>query len=101
MLKRECELGRVAWRMPCTVQSASRHEDGYRLQTSQGLLAARQLVLGRGGLAIPQLGANDFACAMARQFGLQLLDTRPARGPLTFDRWEGRRLVRGLVSKVK
>src|SRR3546814_369886 len=59
MLKRECELGRVAWRMPCTVQSVSRHEDGYRLQTSQGLIAARQLVLASGGMAIPQLGATD------------------------------------------
>src|SRR3546814_6130264 len=74
MLKRECELGRVAWRMPCTVQSVSRHEDGYRLQTSQGLIAARQLVLASGGMAIPQLGATDFALGISRQFGLKRVE---------------------------
>src|SRR3546814_11737177 len=71
--------------MPCTVQSVSRHEDGYRLQTSQGLIAARQLVLASGGMAIPQLGATDFALGIARQFGLKVVEPRPALVPLTFD----------------
>src|SRR3546814_2450649 len=103
MLKRECELGRVAWRMPCTVQSVSRHEDGYRLQTSQGLIAARQLVLASGGMAIPQLGATDFAFGSARQFGLKVVEPRPALVPLTFDAqsWEPFGSLSGVALEVE
>src|SRR3546814_18869378 len=103
MLKRECGLGRGAWRMPCTVQSVSRHEDGYRLQTSQGLIAARQPLLASGGMAIPQLGATDFALGIARQFGLKVVEPRPALVPLTFDAqsWEPFGSLSGVALEVE
>ncbi|MGB3289636.1 MAG: NAD(P)/FAD-dependent oxidoreductase [Burkholderiaceae bacterium] len=103
MLKRECELGRVAWRMPCAVQAISRGEDGYLLQTSQGAIAARQLVLATGGMAIPQLGATDFALGIARQFGLKVVEPRPALVPLVFDAqaWEPFGSLSGLAVEVE
>src|SRR5690606_12613519 len=44
-----------------------------------------QLVLATGGMAIPQLGASDFALRIARQFGLRVVEPRPALVPLIFD----------------
>lgn len=85
VLKAECELGGVRWRMPCSVQAVARSEYGFEIQTDQGPLHARQLVLATGGMAIPQLGATDFALRLARQFGLKVVEPRPALVPLTFD----------------
>src|SRR5690606_3567188 len=50
-----------------------------------GGIEARQLVLATGGMAIPQLGATDFALRIARQFGLRVVEPRPALVPLVFD----------------
>src|SRR5690606_13340869 len=61
MLKRECDDGRVAWRMPCSVKDIVRDQEAFLLRTSQGNITARQLVMATGGMAIPQLGATDFA----------------------------------------
>ncbi|MEY2736576.1 MAG: hypothetical protein RLZ58_1985 [Pseudomonadota bacterium] len=38
-----------------------------------------------GGLPIPQIGATDFGMRIARQFGLQVVEPRPALVPLTFE----------------
>lgn len=88
MLRAECEDARVTWRMPCTVDAVSQTEGGFQLQTSEGLIEARQLVLATGGMAIPQLGATDFALRVARQFGLRVVEPRPALVPLVFSAQE-------------
>ena len=85
MLRDECDRGAVHWRMPCTVLSVAREADGFRLDTAAGPLYAARLVIATGGLAIPQLGATDFGLKIARQFGLKVIDPRPALVPLTFD----------------
>lgn len=89
MLRTECELGQVQWRMPCTVQQIKRvdsgAEGGYELATSEGLLQVDKVVIATGGLAIPQLGATDYGLKIARQFGLKVVEPRPALVPLTFD----------------
>ncbi len=45
---------------------------------------ARSLVLATGGLSIPKMGATGLAYRLARQFGHDLVRTRPALVPLTF-----------------
>lgn len=85
MLRAECEDARVAWRMPCTVEKIEQVEGGFRLHTSGGGLEVPRLVLATGGMAIPQLGATDFALKVARQFGLKVVEPRPALVPLVFD----------------
>lgn len=85
MLRAECETGRVQWRMPCQVEQISRSDAGYRLTTDQGEIRASKLVIATGGMAIPQLGATDFGLKIARQFGLKVVEPRPALVPLTFD----------------
>ncbi|NYT66630.1 NAD(P)/FAD-dependent oxidoreductase [Alcaligenaceae bacterium] len=88
LLREECQRGHVKWRMPCTVQSVAHDNDIFQLATSQGPIAAHQLVLATGGMAIPQLGATDFSLSIARQFGLKIIEPRPALVPLTFDAQE-------------
>ncbi|MVW77999.1 NAD(P)/FAD-dependent oxidoreductase [Bordetella sp. 02P26C-1] len=85
MLRAECETARVQWRMPCQVQEISRSDTGYRLGTNQGEIHAAKLVIATGGMAIPQLGATDYGLKVARQFGLKVVEPRPALVPLTFD----------------
>ena len=89
MLRVECEQGGVQWRMPCEVKEILRTErpgaTGFSVHTSVGTIEASRLVVATGGLAIPQLGATDFGLKIARQFGLKVIEPRPALVPLTFD----------------
>jgi predicted Rossmann fold flavoprotein len=45
---------------------------------------ARHLVLATGGKSIPKMGATGLAYQIAAQFGLGIIDPRPALVPLTF-----------------
>jgi predicted Rossmann fold flavoprotein len=58
--------------------------EGYVLQTSRGEVRAPRLVVATGGLSIPQIGASDFGYRIATQFGLRVIEPRPALVPLTF-----------------
>jgi len=90
MLKAECDLGGVTWRMPCKVAAIGKLGDAFRLDTDAGEIVAGKLVIASGGLSIPKIGATDFAYRIARQFGLKVIEPRPALVPLTFDddAWE-------------
>lgn len=85
LLRQECLKGGVTWRMPCSVQDIQKTDLGYRLATDQGIINCQQLVIATGGMALPQVGATDFALRVARQFGLKVIEPRPALVPLTFD----------------
>jgi len=85
MLRAECDDASVSWRMPCSVQAVEQAGGCFQLLTSSGGIEARRLVLATGGMAIPQLGATDFALRIARQFGLRIVEPRPALVPLIFD----------------
>lgn len=85
MLKRECDRGDVTWRMPCTVESIRQVANGFELQTTTGALNCRDLVIATGGTAVPQVGATDFGLKVARQFGVKVIEPRPALVPLQFD----------------
>lgn len=85
MLRQECERARVKWRMPCTVEAVKQISGGFELATSSGVLRCRDLVIATGGTAVPQVGATDFALRVAKQFGLRVIEPRPALVPLQFD----------------
>ena len=88
MLLRECDAGQVTRWQGCSVK-AVRHSVApaphYAVDTAQGTVTARALVVATGGLSIPQIGATDFGYRIARQFDIALVETRPALVPLTFD----------------
>ena len=55
---------------------------GFRVGCSQGEFVAGALVVATGGLSIPKLGATGLGYELARQFGLKVVEPRPALVPL-------------------
>ena len=84
MLEEECARGGVAWRTGCSISAVRRDDTGFALDTSAGQIVASKLVIASGGLSIPKIGASDFGYRVARQFGLKIIEPRPALVPLTF-----------------
>lgn len=104
VLKAECDVGRIAWRTPLSVEQVRQDSEGrYTLDTHSGPITARALVIATGGLSIPKIGATDFAYRVARQFGHKLIDTRPALVPLTFAAadWEPFAALSGVSLEVQ
>jgi predicted Rossmann fold flavoprotein len=85
MLLAECGAGGVTRWQPCGVQAIRHTALGYEIDTAQGTVTARSVVVATGGLSIPKIGATDFGYRIAKQFGLKLVEPRPALVPLTFD----------------
>ena len=102
MLRTETDAAGVSWRMPCSVTAITRDvpisqtapdadpsgfptRTGFIIETSHGPIHAGRVVIATGGLPIPQIGATDFGLKIARQFGLKIIEPRPALVPLTFD----------------
>ncbi|WP_236211359.1 NAD(P)/FAD-dependent oxidoreductase [Metapseudomonas otitidis] len=83
LLLEECEQAGVDLRLNTSVSAISRHEGGYRLETSQGPAQCESLVIATGGLSIPTLGATGFGYQVARQFGHTVLPTRAGLVPFT------------------
>jgi hypothetical protein len=85
MLVAECDAGHVRWMRPASVARVGRSGDTFEVETADGVLAAHRVVIATGGLSIPKIGATDFGYRIARQFGLRIVEPRPALVPLTFD----------------
>lgn len=92
MLLAECADGGVERWQPCAVRSVAfsassadgTGADSYQIDSDRGTAVARQVVIATGGLSIPPLGSSDFGYRIARQFGLRVVEPRPALVPLTF-----------------
>lgn len=83
MLLSECEKGDVELRLG-TPLGDIRHSDGtFQVQSDTRTASAPALVLATGGPSIPKLGATGFAYDLARQFGLKIIEPRPALVPFT------------------
>ena len=50
-----------------------------------GKIACQSLVVACGGKSIPKMGATGFGYEIAQQFGLKIIEPRPALVPLTLD----------------
>ncbi len=85
MLLDECAAGpgKVAIRCDEEVGEVSHDGAAFRVTTRTGTFTAPALVIATGGPSIPKMGASDFAYALARQFGLKVVEPRPALVPLT------------------
>lgn len=84
MLRAECATGDVRWAMPCKVRRVAKNAEQFEVDTEQGTQRARRVVIATGGLSIPKIGATDFGFRIARQFGLRVVEPRPALVPLSF-----------------
>jgi predicted Rossmann fold flavoprotein len=61
--------------------AVERTGDGWRVSLPVGVIACRSLVMATGGLSIPKMGATGYAYDVARQFGLRIVEPRPALVP--------------------
>lgn len=77
MLLNECSDAGVKVSCRSTVQSVTKKER-FEIKLADETLRSQSLVVATGGLSIPPLGATDFGYKLARQFGLQIEDTRAA-----------------------
>jgi predicted Rossmann fold flavoprotein len=92
MLLDESAAAGVEIRLNCEVKAVTK--DGlFRVETNQGVFSADSLVIATGGLSIPKIGATDFGYRVARQFGLKIIETRPALAPLRFGAGEAEKLT--------
>ena len=109
VLLRECQSGSAGGRVdhwqPCSLTGLRFHDQAeayYEADTERGVVRARAVVVATGGLSIPQIGATDLGYRLARQFNLDLVPTRPALVPLTFDAvaWSPKATLAGLSLPV-
>lgn len=82
LLLEECAKGGVEIRCGEEVTRVEQG-DGFTVNTQTGSYRAPALVIATGGPSIPKMGATGFAYDLARQFGLKLVEPRPALVPLT------------------
>jgi len=83
MLVEECRIGGVEIACGLSLGEVS-HADGmFHVRAGHRTLSARHLVIATGGPSIPKMGASGIAYDLARQFGLKVVQPRPALVPLT------------------
>ncbi|MEO5808067.1 NAD(P)/FAD-dependent oxidoreductase [Devosia sp.] len=85
MLTTEMRQAGVRMELSTTVENVARTEAGFSLVLSTGHVTGQSLIVATGGKSIPKMGATSFGYQLATQFGLRLVDTRPALVPLTFE----------------
>ncbi len=87
MLEAECGEAGVRLQLSTKIQSVrqgrGKRAEGFTVETSSGQLLTESLVIATGGLSIPKMGATGLGYEVARQFGLEIVDPRPALVPFT------------------
>ena len=85
MLEAECRQAGVRILTNVAVESVA-HNAGFVVAAGEypqkDEFRATALVVATGGLSIPKMGATSFGYEVARQFGLRIIDPRPALVPL-------------------
>jgi len=83
MLIEECPADSVSLSLGKAITDVSHADGHYRVEYGGETAYAPSLVVATGGPSIPKMGATGFAYDLARQFGLKIVDPRPALVPLT------------------
>ena len=79
LLLEECAKGGVTLRLGAPVGPVEHRDGAFHVAGA----TAPALVIATGGPSIPKLGASGLAYDLARQFGLKVVEPRPALVPLT------------------
>ncbi len=77
MLLTECSWAGVEIRTGLSVISVGRPDD-FEIETTNGRIAAKSLVVATGGLSYPKVGATDLGYRIADQFGIERTAVRPS-----------------------
>jgi predicted Rossmann fold flavoprotein len=84
MLLDECDKGGADIRLSTEVSSVAHRDGRFLVETSGDAVSAERLIVATGGLSIPKMGATGLAYDIARQFGHDIVETRPGLVPFTF-----------------
>lgn len=87
MLMDECDKaagqgGRVDFAFGLAVRDVAHDDGGFRIAYGNLYASAPRLIIATGGPSIPKMGATGLAYDLARQFGLKVVEPRPALVPL-------------------
>lgn len=86
MLLKEMEAVKAKLSLQVEISAiAKKSNGGFRVETSNGTIEAKNLVVATGGKSIPKMGSTGFAYKVAEQFGLPIIETRPGLVPLTLE----------------
>lgn len=83
MLLDECAKGGVEVRTGQPIREVTHADATFAVRFGDARFTAPALVIATGGPSIPKMGATGFAYDLARQFGLKVVEPRPALVPLT------------------
>jgi predicted Rossmann fold flavoprotein len=83
MLETECRAANVRIVRGARIREVSRGTS-FVVRCEGEEYQSHALVVATGGLSIPKMGATSFGYDLARQFGLRIVETRPALVPLVF-----------------
>lgn len=83
LLLEECAAGKVEIALGKSVIDVTHADGQFRVLFGDEAAVAPSLVIATGGPSIPKMGATGFAYDLARQFGLKVVQPRPALVPFT------------------
>jgi hypothetical protein len=90
MLEEECVRVGVRVKLSTQVKEV-RHAEQFTAVTAEHEFAGNALVVATGGLSIPKMGATPFGYELARQFGLNVVEPRPALVAFTLNAADAKR----------
>ena len=85
MLLKETAAAGVIIRLDTKITDMRALDDGFAIETANGVYTSEKVVVATGGPSIPKIGASGFGYRLAQQFGLNVVTPRPALVPLMFD----------------
>ncbi len=91
MLEKECRAAGVEILTHVQVEQIAR-ENGFTVRAGEREFQSESMVVATGGLSIPKMGATAFGYDLARQFGVKIVETRPALVPFTLSKEDCERL---------
>ena len=85
LLLEKCRAVNVRLESGRTVDGVERVGERYVVTVEGRAYSGQALVVACGGKSIPKIGASGFGYELATQFGVDVVETRPALVPLVFD----------------
>ena len=90
MLEQECRAVGVKIQTNIEIddfkKESATQQNGFTVCAGDQKFVAESLVIATGGLSIPKMGATGFGYDLARQFGLKIIEPRPALVPFTLNK---------------
>ena len=84
MLAKECSGAGAHVLLNCHISSIGK-EQAFSVITDKGTFVSASLVAATGGLSYPKLGATGLGYRIAGQFGINVIEVKPALVPFVFD----------------